>query len=108
MEHIFNIAINVEDERIVSSIEEKAESRITETLVEKTLDAISTKRRVWGRSEDERDFSRLREIVNSTIESVIRENKDIIIKEAVATIARKIYGSKACKEAVAKMLDKEE
>lgn len=108
MEHIFNIAINVEDERIVRSIEEKAESRITETLVEKTLDAISTKRRVWGRSEDERDFSRLREIVNSTIESVIRENKDIIIKEAVATIARKIYGSKACKEAVAKMLDKEE
>lgn len=40
MEHIFNIAINVEDERIVRSIEEKAESRITETIVEKTLDAI--------------------------------------------------------------------
>ena len=101
MKHIFNIAIDMDDERIIRAVEEDAETRIINTLTEKTLDAISTKE---GYYSNRRDFSPLKEMAMNVVTEMVSRHKDYIIGEAIKEVAKKIYSSKACKDAATKML----
>ena len=43
MNHIFEVSIHMDDEKIVKNIEKTAEDRIINELVERTLDCITDK-----------------------------------------------------------------
>lgn len=101
MKHIFNIAIDMDDERIIRAVEEDAETRIINTLTEKILDVISTKKGYYSKN---RDFSPLKEMAMNVVTEMVSRHKDYIISEAIKEVAKKIYSSKACKDAAAKML----
>ena len=101
MKHIFNIAIDMDDERIIRAVEEDAETRIINTLTEKTLDVISTKESYYSKR---RDFSPLKDMATNVVTEMVSRHKDYIISEAIKEVAKKIYSSKACKDAATKML----
>lgn len=101
MKHIFNIAIDMDDDRIIHAIEDSAEKQIINTLTEKTLDVISTKESFYSKR---RDFSPLKEMATNVVNEIIFRHKDYIISEAIKEVAKKICSSKACKDATTKML----
>ena len=106
MEHIMQIAISVEDEKIVNKVEETAEKQIIDTLVEKVEDVIS-ERRGWGRSGG-RDYTPLKNMVSEQIAKTLEENKDFILSEASKILADKLARSKKGKELLNDLKNKEE
>lgn len=102
MEHIFNIAINVEDEKIVKTIEEKAEREIINMMCSKVEDVIYQKD-YWGGRKSKNDQP-LREMVGRKVEEMLKENKDVILSEASKILADRLFRSKAGKA----LLEREE
>lgn len=96
MEHIIQIAISVEDEKIVKRVEETAEKQIIETLTERVENVISEKRGWYGKSE--RDYTPLKNMVSEQIIKILDDNKDLIIYEASKNLEDKLARSKAGKE----------
>ena len=96
MEHIIQMAISVEDEKIVKKVEETAESQIIKTLSEKVEDVISERKGWYGSKE--RDYAPLKNMVSEQVEKILNENKDLILSEASKILADKLARSKAGKE----------
>lgn len=96
MEHIIQMAISVEDEKIVKRVEETAEKQIIETLTDRVEDVISEKRGWYGKAE--RDYTPLKNMVSEQIEKILDKNKDLILSEASKILADKLARSKAGKE----------
>ena len=96
MEHIIQMAISVEDEKIVKRVEETAEKQIIETLTDRVENVISKKHGWYGKSE--RDYTPLKNMVSEQIEKILDENKDLILSEASKILADKLARSKAGKE----------
>lgn len=96
MEHIMQIAISVEDEKIVKRVEETAERQIIETLTDRVENVISEKRGWYGNKE--KDYTPLKDMVSEQIEKILDENKDLILSEASKILADKLARSKAGKE----------
>lgn len=96
MEHIIQMAISIEDEKIVKKIEETAESQIIQTLTDRVEDVISEKRGWYGSKE--RDYAPLKNMVSEQIEKILQENKDFILSEASKILAEKLARSKTGKE----------
>lgn len=96
MEHIIQMAISVEDEKIVKKVEETAESQIIQTLSEKVENVISEKRGWYG--DRERDYTPLKNMVSEQITNILDDNKDFILFEASKILADKLARSKAGKE----------
>lgn len=96
MEHIMQIAISVEDEKIVKRVEETAENQIIETLTDRVENVISEKRGWYGKSE--KDYAPLKNMVSEQIAKILDENKDLILSEASKILADKLARSKAGKE----------
>lgn len=90
------IAISVEDEKIVKRVEETAEKQIIETLTERVENVISEKHGWYGKTE--RDYAPLKNMVSEQITKILQENKDLIISEASKILAEKLAKSKAGKE----------
>ena len=95
MEHIFNIAINVEDEKIVKRIEETAEAQVIDMICSKVEDIIYEKN--YWKKKSNNDLTPLREIVNKQVEDILNKNKDYILNEAAKILADKLARSKAGK-----------
>lgn len=95
MEHIIQMAIGIEDERIVKSVEETAEKQIIQTLTERVENVISEKR---GWYRDDRDYTPLKNMVSEQIKRILEENKGLILSEASKILADKLARSKAGKE----------
>lgn len=95
MEHVIQIAISVEDERIVKKVEETAENQIIQTLTDRIEDVISEK---YGWCRDNRDYTPLKNMVSKQVENILEENKDLILSEASKILADKLARSKAGKE----------
>lgn len=95
MEHIMQIAISVEDEKIVKRVEETAEKQIIETLTDRVENVISEKRGWYGKSE--RDYTPLKNMVSDQIVKILDENKDLILSEASKILAEKLARSKTGK-----------
>ncbi len=96
MEHIMQIAISIEDEKIVKRVEETAEKQIIETLTDRVENVISEKRGWYGKAE--RDYAPLKNMVSEQIEKILEENKAFILSEASKILADKLARSKAGKE----------
>lgn len=96
MEHIIQMAISVEDEKIVKRVEETAEKQIIETLTDRVENVISEKRGWYGKSE--RDYTPLKNIVSEQIAKILDDNKELILSEASKILADKLARSKAGKE----------
>lgn len=96
MEHIIQMAISVEDERIVKRVEETAEKQIIETLTDRVEDVISEKRGWYGKSE--RDYTPLKDMVSEQIAKILDDNKGLILSEASKILADKLARSKSGKE----------
>lgn len=96
MEHIIQMAISVEDEKIVKRVEEAAENQITKTLTDRVENVICEKRGWYGSKE--RDYAPLKDMVSEQIAKVLDENKEFILSEASKILADKLARSKAGKE----------
>lgn len=96
MEHIIQMAISVEDEKIVKRVEETAKKQIIETLTDRVENIISEKCGWYGKTE--RDYAPLKNMVSEQITKILQENKDLIISEASKILAEKLAKSKAGKE----------
>lgn len=90
------IAISVEDEKIVKRVEETAEKQIIETLTGRVEDVISERCGWYGRKE--RDYAPLKNMVSEQIAKVLDENKDLILFEASKILADKLARRKVGKE----------
>lgn len=95
MEHIFQIGINVEDEKIIKAVEQNAEREIIKMLCEK-VESIIYERNYWSRKSPS-DLTPLREMVRERIDNLLAENKEFILKTASDTLADKLARSKAGK-----------
>lgn len=95
MEHIMQIAISVEDEKIVKKVEETAENQIIQILTDRVEDVISEK---YGWCRNNRDYTPLKNMVSEQIQKILSENKDLILSEAGKILANKLARSKAGKE----------
>lgn len=96
MEHIIQMAISVEDEKIVERVEKTAENQIIQTLTDRVENIISEKRGWYGKQE--RDYTPLKNMVREQVEKILNENKDLILSEASKILADKLARSKAGKE----------
>ena len=94
MQHIFNIAIDVEDEKIVKAIEKNAETKVIELITNKAMDRICKKDYYGGVA----NYDRLDDMIKSLVGDVIQEHKELIIDKTAAILADKIARSKAGKE----------
>lgn len=90
MQHIFNIAIEIEDERIIQSIEKNVEEKAVKMLTEKIEDRICT-RSYYGRVND---YKPLEAMIASRIDAVIADNKDLVLEKAAEKLAEKLARSK--------------
>ncbi len=104
MEHIIQMAISIEDKRIVEKVEETAERQIIQTLTEEVRDVISEKR---GWRGDERDYAPLKDMVSERVLGMLEENKDFILSNASKILADKLARSKAGKEILLGMKNSE-
>lgn len=71
MEHVIQIAISIEDEKIVERVEETAEKQIIETLTDRVENVISEKRGWYGKSEN--DYTPLKDMVSEQITKILDE-----------------------------------
>lgn len=103
VEHIIQMAISIEDEKIVKRVEETAEKQIIETLTDRVENVISEKSGWYGKSE--RDYTPLKNMVSEKIAKILDENKDLILSEASKILADKLARSKAGKEVLQGLKD---
>lgn len=110
MEHILQIAIGVDDDKIVKQIERSAESQITKSLGYEVAKVILKRRSGYGLSPKDIDaecsYSNL-EFTPFGKEVFLRfleENKERIITVAGEMLADKLVRTKAVKEKVGEVL----
>ena len=96
MEHIIQLAISVEDEKIVKRVEQTAEEQIIDRITKKVEGIIYEKRFYGSDTSDEP----LRRMVREQIEKVIEENKETILDAASKHLADKLARTKAAKAIV--------
>lgn len=105
MDHIFNIAIPVEDERIVAYVEQQAEKQIIDDLRKDVEMALFERRNKSYWSQNEKTLNELQrqrcgktDYFKDIIRSYLDELKPIIIDAAAKELAVRILRSKAGKE----------
>lgn len=102
MQHIFNVAIDMDDERIIKAVSEKAEREILKMMCSKVEEIIYQKD-YWGGTKSQ-NLNPLRDMVGKKVEEILKENKDYILNEAAKILADRLLRSKAGKA----LLEKEE
>lgn len=98
MQHIFNIAIDMDDERIVNAVCEKAESKIIEKLEHDVEDTMFSH---YGWSSDRWNPNKrngLSEILQDKFEEFLDENRDDILNRAGKYLAEKLSRTKKARE----------
>lgn len=91
-EHIFQIAIAVDDDTIKAQATKYCAEQISRALND---DYVS--RGFYGRSTL---GPKLSEVVEASCDKFLQEHKDVIIEEAAKLVANKVFRSKAFKEKV--------
>lgn len=90
MQHIFNIAIEVEDERIIQSIEKSVEEKVCKEISKRIEDCICEKS-YYGRVNN---YKPLEAMITSRIDAILADNKDLILEKAAEKLAEKLARSK--------------
>ena len=89
------MAISVEDERIVKSIEENAERQVIAKITADVEDIIYRKHYGYYREKDNKEP--LRELIKERIDAILEENKPLILDEASTKLAERLSKTKAAK-----------
>ncbi len=100
MEHILQLGINIDDERIKNMVGAKAEKALNENVKSDVIEALTGKR-----DSNNWEYSRrLESLVNDTMEKFCVDNKEEIINLAANRLVEKLSRTKAAKEATEKVL----
>ena len=91
-EHLIPITISVDDE----TIERKATEYASKLVADEVIKA--THGHDWRGELKQNDYEPILKIVENKVETVINENKDLIIQGAIKTLAEKLSRTKKCKE----------
>ena len=94
MEHIIQLAISVEDERIVKRIEEQAEAHVLKEITNKVEAAVYERRYSYSSRPNNEP---LKQMIRDCIDTILSENKDFILQEASKILADRLARSKAGK-----------
>lgn len=92
-EHIFTIAVDVDDEAIRNGIIKGVENQVVEGIKEELFE-----KDYYGRRK--KLSNRFMDKLMETIKDLIDENKDFIIQEVIKAIAEKVYRSKQFKDSL--------
>lgn len=91
-EHLIPITISVDDE----TIENKATDYASKLIAKEVLKA--THKCDWTGEPRQNDYEPILKIVENKVETIINENKDLIIQGAIKALAEKLSRTKKCKE----------
>lgn len=110
MQHLFQIAIDVDDERIRQSIEESGEQKIIDALIDRAVrNYFEPSHTMYGRNPPLKDLTVLKgDVMDKLIQrfdSILKEREDEIVDRVVLEVSKKVYRTKACKDAISKTLN---
>lgn len=101
MEHIFNIAINMDDERIKQAVADKAEKEIMANITREVGRVIFQRSSYYYNSNMQKskgyDENHLGNWAQGILEDFLKKNKDAIIKAAAKELADRLARTKAGK-----------
>lgn len=97
MEHIFNIAINMDDERIKEAVATKAEKEIMANLTREVGRVIFMRSGYYSSDKKGYNENHLGAWAEGIFEEFLKKNKDAIIKATAKLLADRLARSKAGK-----------
>lgn len=100
VEHIVNLAISIDDDKIIQGVEAAAKSQIVRELKNDFVKAIFQSRYNYRTGMDDTDFSSVTNWVEREFDSFLDENKSAIIEAAGKYLCEKLARTKAVKEMV--------
>ena len=92
MEHIVQFAVNIDDERIQSIMEQSAAKQITEEI-KQAAHGLS-----WSTTLN-KEPENIKAIFKEEVANYVKENADVILKMAVEEVAKNFTKTKKFKEA---------
>lgn len=101
MDHLVQFTISVDDDNIKRAVEESARKQIISDIRKDVENIIFEKRYGYNTPSDKP----LRNMVRECIESVIAENKEVIIQEAIKGLTDKLSRTKMAKEALSELIN---
>lgn len=100
MQHIFNVAIEFEDEHIQQVIYKQAEKEVIKKVIQDVENAIY-KHSCWSKNDsNERNRQGVTQLIKDYTDKFFADNKDAIIKETSKILADRLSRTKAAKELV--------
>ena len=100
MQHIFNVAIEFEDEQIQQMIYNKAEKEVIKKVIQDVENAIYD-HSCWNKDDsNERNRQGVTQLVKDYTDKFFTDNKDAIIQETAKILAERLSRTKAAKELV--------
>ena len=98
-EHIFQIGISIDEDEIISGVNEQVRNVVLKNIESRYLDEATfySSRRV--------PTEYLKSLVDNQIISIISENKDEIIKIAGESLAERLFKTKAAKETLKRITE---
>lgn len=93
MEHIVQFAVNIDDERIQSIMEQSAAKQITEEI-KQAAHGLS-----WGTTLN-KEPENIKAIFKEEVANYVKENGDTIIKMVVEEVAKNMMKTKKVKDAL--------
>ena len=99
MQHIFNIAVEFEDEQIQRMIYAKAENEVIKKVI---LDVENAIYEHWAWKGDANEHNRhgVTPLIKGYVDQFFTDNKDAIIKKTSKMLADRLSRTKAAKELV--------
>lgn len=100
MQHIFNIAVEFEDEHIQQMIYAKAENEVIKKVIQDVENAIY-EHSCWNKDDSsERNRRGVTQLIKDYTDQFFTDNKDAIIKETSKILADRLSRTKAAKKLV--------
>lgn len=96
MQHIFNFAIELEDEKIVERISDNAEKQIVREIGDQVKEKMFHRQYSYKTRENNYD-GQFTEFAKDILTDWLRENKTEIIEKAAELLAKKLATTKAAK-----------
>ena len=96
MQHLFNFAIELEDEKIVERISDNAEKQIVREIGDLVKEKMFHRQYSYKTRENTYD-GQFTEFAKDILTDWLRENKTEIIEKAAELLAKKLSMSKAAK-----------
>ena len=104
--HIIQISLDMDIERIQKIIEEQAARQIIEDIKQNVEEALFSHRKYYTEKPSERNRNGLNDMFQCIIEEYLNEIKPAIIEATSSKLTEKLFRSKAIKEVVGDVLPK--